>query len=553
MNSTQRIERIEILKKQAALLRPQALNGDNAKLLSEYYEVLKEIEKVQRIEDGFHDIMAFATNYFVDVEEPYNLLHKETPSPPFHYQLAKDLREVALSPTKFRLAECAPRSHSKTTWTSNIFPIWIVCYQEDIKQPYWMLINAIQDGAKEFLDTIKMELEGNELLKADFGDLKGDTTWNSFEIVTANNVKISAHGTGEKIRGKKFNGARPNLILDDMESDDTVSTPNQIDKTMDYFRKVCIPMGDPKKGKIIFIGTILHYKSILNQVITNFSDWKAKKYKAIEKFPDRMDLWNEWEMIYHDRSVGDTPEDSSRISREKAIQFYKKHKREMHKGAKVLWPERMDLLTLMEARAQDRYSYNTEYQNTPIDAETRVFKKIWTYKPEEINIKDLDIYGACDPSLGKTKRADASAILTLGRHRRSGILYVLDVDNKKQRKPDEIIQAIFQKAIIYEYVGFNVETVAFQEFFKDEVVKRSAQQGIYIPVKEFKSTTKKEIRISALEPLMTNGQIRVLPSQRELIEELEYFPKSTDNLLDALVMAADLAKRKSGNLAFGHV
>lgn len=552
MNSAERLERIEILKKQATLLRPKAVAGDD-KLLQEYYEVLKEIEKVQRIEDGFQDIMVFAKNYFVEVEEPYNLLHKETPSPPFHYDLAKDLREVALSPTKYRLAECAPRSHSKTTWTSNIYPIWIVCYQEDIKQPYWMLINAIQDGAKEFLDTIKMELEGNELLKADFGDLKGDTTWNSYEIVTANNVKISAHGTGEKIRGKKFNGARPNLILDDMESDDTVATPNQIEKTMDYFRKVCIPMGDPKKGKIIFIGTILHYKSILNQVITNFSDWKARKYKAIEKFPDRMDLWDEWETIYHSRSEGDTPEDASRIARDKAISFYKKHKKEMHKGAKVLWPERMDLLTLMEARAQDRYSYNTEYQNTPIDAETRVFKKIWTYKPEEINLKDLDIYGACDPSLGKTKRADASAILTLGRHRRSGVLYVLDVDNKKQRKPDDIIKAIFQKAIIYEYVGFNVETVAFQEFFKEEVAKRSAQQGIYLPVKEFKSTTKKEIRISALEPLMTNGQIRVLPSQRELLEELEYFPKSTDNILDALVMAVDVAKRKSGNLVFGRV
>jgi predicted phage terminase large subunit-like protein len=322
---------------------------------------------------------------------------------------------------------------------------------------------------------------------------------------------------------------------------------------MDYFRKVCIPMGDPRTGVIIFIGTILHYNSILNQVIQNFSDWKAMKYKAIESWPERMDLWDEWERLYHDRSEGDSPEQSSRIARERAMDFYETHKVEMHQGAKVLWPERMDLLTLMELRAQDRYSFNTEYQNTPIDQETRVFRKIWTYKPEDINLRDLDVYGACDPSLGKTKRGDASCAISIGRHRRSGILYVLDVDNKKQRRPDDIIQAIFQKALTFDYVGYNIEAVAFQEFFKDEVVKRSAQQGLYIPVKEFRSTVKKELRISALEPLVSNGMIRVLPSQRDLIEEMEYFPKSTDNILDALVMAVDLAKKKSGNLVFGHM
>lgn len=551
MKSKDRIERIGILKRQALLMRRQTIEDDQ-KALGQYYEVLKEIEKLQRIEDGWHSIMTFAQNYFVEVEEPYNLLHKDTPSPPFHYEVAEKLREAALSPTKYRLAECAPRSHAKSTVATNIFPIWIICYQDDLQQPYWMLINATQDGAKEFLDTIKAELEGNEILIHDFGELKGPV-WNSFEIVTTNKVKISAHGTGEKIRGKKFNGARPNLILDDMESDDTVSTPTQIEKTMEYFRKVCIPMGDPKKGKIIFIGTILHYNSILNQVINNFSDWQAMRYQAIVNFPTHMDLWEKWEVMYHDRSEGKNPTESSRIARQKAMDFYEVNKETMHKGAKVLWPERMDLLTLMEARAQDRISYNTEYQNDPIDAESRIFRKIWTYKPEEINMDDLDLYGACDPSLGKNKRGDASAILTLGRHKRSGILYVVDVDTKRLRRPDDIIKSIFQKAQIFNYVGFSIETVAFQEFFKDEVVKRSAQLGIYLPVKEFKSTVQKEMRISALEPNMTNGQIRVLPNQRDLIEELEYFPKGKDNTLDALVMSVDLAKKRSGNLILGYL
>jgi predicted phage terminase large subunit-like protein len=90
--------------------------------------------------------------------------------------------------------------------------------------------------------------------------------------------------------------------------------------------------------------------------------------------------------------------------------------------------------------------------------------------------------------------------------------------------------------------------------FKDEVAKRSAEQGVYLPVKEFKSTVKKEVRISALEPLVTNGQIRILATQKDLIEQMERFPKNQhDDLLDGLNMAVDLARKRSSGLKFAHI
>jgi predicted phage terminase large subunit-like protein len=313
------------------------------------------------------------------------------------------------------------------------------------------------------------------------------------------------------------------------------------------------PLGDPKKMKFFVVGTVIHFGSVLNTLINQHGDFESFRYQAIETFPDRMDLWNEFERIYHSRDEGENPMEASRIARQKALDYYKENYAEMNEGSKVLWPERMDLLSLMIIRATNRLAFGSEYQNLPIDENSRIFKKIWYYTPEDVSLDELDIFGACDPSLGKTKRADPSVILTLGRHRKTGILYVLDTD-RKRRTPDQTIQDIFNKASIYEYLNFNIETIAFQQMFKDEVTKRSAEQGVYLPVREFKSTVKKEVRISALEPLVSNGQVRFLATQKDLIEELERFPKSsTDDLLDGLNMAVDLARKRSSGLKFANI
>lgn len=246
--------------------------------------------------------------------------------------------------------------------------------------------------------------------------------------------------------------------------------------------------------------------------------------------------------------------EAARISRNKAMAYYEENKEEMNEGAKVLWPERLDLLSLMEKRATRRLAFNSEYQSEPIDSDTRTFKKIYYYKPDEIRMEDLDIFGAVDPSLGKTKRADNSVILTAGRHRKTGVIYILDVDNKR-RGASQLMQDLFAKSLTYDYMAINIETIAFQQFFKDEVVKKSSEQGIYLPIKEFKSTIKKEVRIaSALEPLFSTGQIRILETQRDLIEQLEYFPKGkADDCLDGCVMIVDLARNKSRGLTFGRL
>lgn len=549
MKSAERIERIALLKRQAELLKSRL--SEDTGVLPRYKELLEEIAKLTRIEEGFHDIMKFAQTYFSG-DPPHDLLKPDTPSPQFHYDLARNLREATLDPLERKFAIAAPRSHAKSTLISAVYPIWCTCYVDDLEKRYWLIIADKQDNARRFLDTIKNELEDNPLLIADFGRLKGPT-WNSLEVVTSNKVKLQAAGAGEGLRGLRFGSERPNCIIDDCESDESCSTPERIEKLYSWMLRTVLPLGDPKSQKVFLVGTVIHYGSVLNTILNNHGDWEGYRYAAIESFPSRMDMWNEWERLYHSRDEGDNPMESSRIARKKAMDYYHEHSVEMHEGSKVLWPERLDLVALMERRAVNRLAFNSEFQNNPLDESTKVFHKIWYYQPDEINMEDLEIYGACDPSLAKTKRADPSTIVTVGRHRKTGIIYVLDTD-KKRRVPDIIIQDIFAKTQVFDYTMFNCETIAFQQFFKDELTKRSAEQGVYLPIREYKSTVKKEIRIAALEPLVSNGQIRFLSSQKDLLEELEYFPKAPhDDLSDALNMAVDLAKKRSSGLKFMHI
>lgn len=552
MTSAERQERIKLLTKRAKLLKAKSEKTGDTTDLVKYHETLKELQKIRRIEAGFQSIMTFAQTYFTG-SPPHDLLKADTPSPKFHYELAEEIRDAVMDPFTRKLVVAAPRSHAKSTIITNIFPVWCVVYNDDVQEFFWAIIGASQDKAKQFLDTIKAELSDNELLTADFGNLKGPT-WNALEIITANGVKISAHGAGEALRGMRFGSFRPSVIIDDLETDETVQTPERIQKLYDWLDRTVLPLGDPKRSKFFMVGTILHYNSVLNQVLVNRPDWKAFKYRAISKFPERMDLWNEFEEILQSRTDGDNPMVAARIAREKALKFYADNKDEMHRGAVVLWPERMDLLTLMEIRSAKRLAFNSEFQNEPVDEDSRIFSKIHFYEPHEINMDELEIFGACDPSLGKSKRSDPSVIMTAGRHMRTGIVYILDVDVRR-RNPDRIIQDIFSKTQTYNYRKFSIETIAFQQFMKDELQKRSAQLGIYLPIHEYKpGTTKKEIRIASIEPLMSNGFIRILPTQQDLIEQLEYFPKAAhDDILDCVVQIADMTRRRVGTLAFGHL
>lgn len=478
------------------------------------------------------------------------------PSPEFHrdldaiwqqgvlkgrYPLApKDARAISRMPG-CRRAVAAPRGHAKSTTLTFKGTMHAVLYGY---KHYPIILSDSSDQAEGFLENIRVEFEENGLIREDFGDLQGKV-WRNNVILTASGIKVEAIGSGKKIRGRKHRNWRPDLlVLDDIENDENVRTPEQRLKLSNWFNKAVSKAGDDYTD-IVYIGTLLHYDSLLAHTLSN-PGYKSIKYKAVLAFSDAEDLWKQWEDIYTDLS-NDSHEEDARA-------FFEAHREEMLEGTKVLWEEKLSYYDLMKMRVDEgEASFNSEEQNEPINPDDCLFQEEWLdyYNEAEVDFKDRNFifFGFVDPSLGKTKHSDFSAILTLAKHKATGYMYVYDADIER-RHPDRIIADILEKERRLRrdfgrgYKKFGCETVQFQWFLKEELVKASAKAGLYLPVEEVPQTADKVLRIQTMQPDIKNKYIKFSRRHKRLLEQLLQFPMGAhDDGPDALEGCRTLAKK----------
>lgn len=478
------------------------------------------------------------------------------PSPEFHRELdaiwqqgvlkgrypltAADTKTISRLPG-VRRAVAAPRGHAKSTNLTFKGTMHSTLYGY---KHYPIIISDSSEQAEGFLDNIRVEFEENTAILEDFGPLAG-SVWRSNVLVTKTNIKIEAIGSGKKIRGRKHRNWRPDLIiLDDVENDENVRTPEQRKKLKDWFDKAVSKCGDDYTD-IVYIGTLLHYDSLLAKTLANPA-YRSIKYKAVIRFSQADDLWQQWETIFTDLSNDDREAD--------ALAFFQAHKTAMLEGTQVLWEEKLSYYDLMVMRVSEgEASFNSEEQNEPINPDDCLFMEEWFdyYNEAEVNFGDpaFDFFGFIDPSLGKTKRSDFSAIVTLSKHKGSGYMYVVDADIER-RHPDRIIADVLAKerwlraSFGHGYRKLGAETNQFQWFLKEELAKASAKAGLYLPIEEVQQTSDKVMRVQTLQPDVKNKYIKFNRRHKRLLEQLTQFPMGAhDDGPDALEGARSIAKK----------
>ena len=199
--------------------------------------------------------------------------------------------------------------------------------------------------------------------------MKGEDTWKSGTIKTTNGVKVDAVGSGKKLRGRKNRSWRPDLIvLDDIENDENVNTPEQRKKLLNWFNKAVMKAGDTYTD-IMYVGTILHYDSLLSNTLKN-PEFKSRKYRAVISYADNTQLWEQWEELFINLF--------DELHEEHADEFFEEHKAEMLKGTEVLWEEKLSYYKLMKMKVSEGdASFNSELQNDPIDPDNATFNEEW--------------------------------------------------------------------------------------------------------------------------------------------------------------------------------
>ncbi len=481
---------------------------------------------------------ALSLDYFCRTYFPH---YFSKPSSALHKYFSKrylDMIQKALQTGEGdKEANAAPRGNAKSTWGTFGLPLWCAAFR---KRKFALIVSETRGQAESFLSFIKLELETNERLQQDFPELYGEgPVWRSDQIITRNGVKLQAAGAGQKLRGLRHGNCRPDLVIvDDLENDESVESPDQRKKLESWFFKALMKIGQPDTVFIV-VGTILHYDSLLSRLLVK-PGWKGRKFQAVMQWsPSKR--WEEWEQIYADITYG---KEQAEIA---ADNYFAAHQEEMLRHTEVLWPEMEPYYYLMKMRVSDGPAYfDSEKQNEPLNPEDQVFFEEWfqDYADEEVDFDGVLHAGACDPSLGKrNKRNDPSAIIT--GYMKERILY-LNIADIAPRRPDAIMADIRLYHERQRIDKLRMETVQFQEFFARQLEQLSKDKGLVLNIDDKTPNTDKDLRIIRLQPWIKNGWIRFKPEHRELKRQLLYYrPKGRgghDDGPDCLEMLLDLCE-----------
>jgi len=466
--------------------------------------------------------------------------HFTKPPSLMHRWLARRLDAMSLArPT--RLNVLGPRGGAKSTLVTLAYVLRVAVER---REPYVWIVSDTKHQARAHLENVKSELLENPRLAADYpGAVGKGPVWRSGSIVLANRVALEAFGTGQRIRGRRHRAHRPTLIVcDDLQNDGHMLSALQRDHARSWFHGTLMKAG-VRETNVVHLATALHREALAME-LHETPGWRSRIFRAIERWPRNMSLWEQWEALYTDPN--------RRGRAEQARRFYEAHRAEMDAGAVPLWPEAEDLYTLMCIRAESgRAAFAREKQNSPISPELCEWPEsyfdetIWFDAwPRDLAIKTL----ALDPSKGAdARRGDYSAFVMLGVDRRG--LFHLEADLARRATPQIVADGV-ELCRRFRPDAFGIESNQFQELFAAEFEAEFRRQGM-LDARPWllDNRVNKQVRIRRLGPYLAGRRLRFKtdsPSTRLLVNQLKEFPIGDH---DDGPDAAEMAVRLAGELA----
>ena len=384
-----------------------------------------------------------------------------TPIPWFH----KEMWEMCCSDHKW-VAIAAPRAHAKSTAITHAFGLASALFGE---ADYILIVSDTEAQAINFLNDIRNELAENEDMQETFGfrrftkDAVKDII---VELWSGRKFRIQALGSEQKIRGRKWNNKRPDLIIcDDLENDELVESKNRRYAFRNWFFKALVKCLS-RNGRIRVVGTILHMDSLLFRLLKNKS-WYSRLYKAHESF-DNFDnlLW---------------PEQWPKEALEAERQVY------MDEGI----PE----------------GYSQELLNNPIDHSNQFFRRE-DFIPMEPGHKKqpLVYYVGVDFAISQEDHGDFT-VMVVGGMDAEGILNIIDVERFKG-DTEEIISCMFALQRKYDVDAWKVEQGSIHLALESELYKRMRTENIYLNLSPGTPKRDKLIRARPIQGRMRAEGVR---------------------------------------------
>ena len=431
-------------------------------------------------------------------------------------------------PYGLRFAIAAPRGFGKSTDVSIAFPIW--CIINNFKHFITIFSDAIE-LAETLVEAIKAELEENERLKQDFPEATGiGKVWKIGEIVSKNNVKVKAYGSGKRVRGVKHGTHRPDLtIIDDLENDTNVRSRTQRDKLEEWLDEAVENLGSVDDTMdILYIGTILHRDSVLSRKL-KLKFWHPVIFRSLISYPTRMDMWEEYTKIYKYEGV------------EEARNYYLDNKELMDEGAVLLW-DAVSLDSLMRKRAANNKAFQKEQQNNP-NSENQKFDSSKFPKISPTQMPKLDLIYFVVDAKGDSDQGDYCGMVAGGVSLATQKLYIFFSKQSRVKGKKAVTEVVnFLKSTKVYMLGGdkNGGFYLLRDWIKDECYK----QNVDLPIMKFiHHTGNKEDRMGELEFPLDDGDIVFVGEHHALFNQMDDFPEAEhDDLHDPLQQVYHLSR-----------
>lgn len=355
------------------------------------------------------------------------------PTPDFHRECWRRYCGTSLA-----AATAAPRNHAKSTALTHDYILANVLFRAE---DYVILVGSSEEMAIEHLGDIANELRENEHLREDFlikdfvQDQKTDII---VECTDGYQFRIIARGAEQKIRGRKWKGKRPGLIVcDDLEDDEQVENRDRRKKFRRWFFRAC-KQALRDGGKIRAHGTILHDDSLLHHLIKNKS-WSSRVYKAHRSFDD---------------------------------------------FSVILWPEKFPELRLRGIRQEfidegDSAGYSQEYLNDPADNDDVYLMKDQFIAMSEDDYETSKIFSVgVDFAISKQDAANRTSITVGGEDLNNRLHFV---DQRTGRWGSlEIVEELFSVQAAWNPDQFFVESGQIWLALQPVIEREMTRRGIFI-------------------------------------------------------------------------
>ena len=356
--------------------------------------------------------------------------------------------------------------------------------------PYFIYGSLVQKLAAQNMDYVRLELEYNERIRADYGEIEVEGAADSWalELERPNgqpapqggaslsaignrhsSIKYEAFGIGMSPRGRRHGPHRPlEFVGDDLEDAQLARNPEREKNLWDWLMDEVLPALEPAHFTFTVLGTMFGPGCMLE---------RARKLAARR--------------------------DSKR--RPLARLFLQKVSSE----GRSVWPERFPRRTLARIRSTiGLRNWLRNYALTPDDP-GRPFQPQWmtTYRENDVNPSELDVVAFLDPAISERATGCPRALVTAGADRSSGVRYVLDAWIERG-SPMEMVEQIFRVHRRFRPRLIGIETNGGYALIRPLLEMQSAARGSFVPVRYVTHSRPKEIRIESLCSQFEGGRWR---------------------------------------------